>query len=96
MHGRDSGRGQLNNSRVADPDAGEVCVRTSSSSSSSSRPQRSLERDSLQETATMHMCTDPHTLSAVSCAYPQVYGPRGKEPTRYGDWEIKGRATDFS
>ena len=24
-------------------------------------------------------------------------GPRyGKEPTRYGDWEIKGRCTDFT
>eukprot|EP00775_Hariotina_reticulata_P003501 gene3501-3770_t len=26
----------------------------------------------------------------------EVAGPRGKEPTRYGDWEVKGRATDFS
>ena len=22
-------------------------------------------------------------------------GPRGLEPTRYGDWEQKGRCTDF-
>lgn len=22
-------------------------------------------------------------------------GPAGKEPTRYGDWELKGRAIDF-
>jgi len=22
-------------------------------------------------------------------------GPRGPEPTRYGDWERKGRVTDF-
>ena len=22
-------------------------------------------------------------------------GPKGKEPTRYGDWEKKGRVTDF-
>ncbi len=22
-------------------------------------------------------------------------GPRGKEPTRYGDWEKKGRCIDF-
>ncbi len=22
-------------------------------------------------------------------------GPRGKEPTRYGDWERKGRCIDF-
>ena len=25
----------------------------------------------------------------------EVNGPRGKEPTRYGDWAFKGRATDF-
>jgi hypothetical protein len=22
-------------------------------------------------------------------------GPRGKEPTRFGDWEQKGRCSDF-
>ena len=22
-------------------------------------------------------------------------GPKGPEPTRYGDWEAKGRCTDF-
>ncbi|MGH7112182.1 MAG: DUF1674 domain-containing protein [Stellaceae bacterium] len=22
-------------------------------------------------------------------------GPKGPEPTRYGDWEIGGRCTDF-
>ena len=28
---------------------------------------------------------------------PKEYGmkPRGKEPTRYGDWEIKGKCVDF-
>ena len=26
---------------------------------------------------------------------PEVGGPKGKEPTRYGDWEQKGRCTDF-
>ncbi|XP_049765780.1 succinate dehydrogenase assembly factor 4, mitochondrial-like [Schistocerca cancellata] len=31
--------------------------------------------------------TNPHT--------GEVGGPRGPEPTRYGDWERKGRVTDF-
>ncbi|XP_034099058.1 succinate dehydrogenase assembly factor 4, mitochondrial [Drosophila albomicans] len=31
--------------------------------------------------------TNPHT--------GEVGGPRGPEPTRYGDWESKGRVTDF-
>jgi len=25
----------------------------------------------------------------------EIGGPRGPEPTRYGDWEQKGRCTDF-
>ena len=25
----------------------------------------------------------------------EIGGPRGKEPTRYGDWERKGRISDF-
>lgn len=25
----------------------------------------------------------------------EVNGPKGKEPTRYGDWEKKGRVSDF-
>ena len=25
----------------------------------------------------------------------EFYGPKGPEPTRYGDWEQKGRCTDF-
>jgi len=31
--------------------------------------------------------TNPHT--------GEVGGPKGPEPTRYGDWERKGRVTDF-
>ncbi len=26
---------------------------------------------------------------------PEVGGPAGPEPTRFGDWEQKGRCTDF-
>jgi len=26
---------------------------------------------------------------------PEEGGPKGPEPTRYGDWERKGRAVDF-
>ncbi len=25
----------------------------------------------------------------------EVNGPKGPEPTRYGDWEVKGRCSDF-
>ena len=26
---------------------------------------------------------------------PEIDGPGGEEPTRYGDWEVKGLASDF-
>ncbi|WP_297372123.1 DUF1674 domain-containing protein [Acidocella sp.] len=26
---------------------------------------------------------------------PEIGGPKGPEPTRYGDWERDGRCTDF-
>jgi hypothetical protein len=25
----------------------------------------------------------------------EIGGPKGPEPTRYGDWEINGRCSDF-
>ena len=28
-------------------------------------------------------------------AVTEINGPRGLEPTRYGDWESKGRCVDF-
>lgn len=43
----------------------------------------------------------PQTDSVSSTAQPtapainESGGPRGKEPTRYGDWEKAGRCIDF-
>jgi hypothetical protein len=28
-------------------------------------------------------------------AHKEIGGPKGPEPTRYGDWEVNGRCTDF-
>ena len=25
----------------------------------------------------------------------EIGGPKGPEPTRYGDWQVKGRVSDF-
>ena len=33
--------------------------------------------------------------AAASDLPPEKDGPQGLEPTRYGDWERKGRAVDF-
>lgn len=32
---------------------------------------------------------------SVKTAVPEINGPKGPEPTRYGDWERKGRCVDF-
>jgi hypothetical protein len=32
---------------------------------------------------------------AAAAAAPEQGGPRGSEPTRFGDWERKGIAVDF-
>ena len=31
----------------------------------------------------------------VQPSVPEIGGPKGPEPTRYGDWEKGGRCTDF-
>lgn len=40
----------------------------------------------------------PETTPAEQVPNPQsgeIGGPQGPEPTRYGDWERKGRCIDF-
>ena len=38
----------------------------------------------------------PESIPATVKQKPgEIGGPRGPEPTRYGDWESKGRCTDF-
>ena len=38
---------------------------------------------------------DPAEEPAPEPAPQEIGGPKGPEPTRYGDWENKGRAIDF-
>jgi hypothetical protein len=33
--------------------------------------------------------------SEVPAKQPEIGGPKGPEPTRYGDWERAGRCIDF-
>jgi hypothetical protein len=45
--------------------------------------------------------TPPSRTSTPEAAQPvapkprEIGGPKGPEPTRYGDWEHNGRCTDF-
>ena len=36
-----------------------------------------------------------HAAEAAAQLPPEQGGPRGAEPTRFGDWERKGIAVDF-
>lgn len=36
-----------------------------------------------------------HAAQAEAAPPPEDGGPRGPEPTRFGDWERKGIAVDF-
>jgi hypothetical protein len=37
----------------------------------------------------------PEETSPAPPSVPEIGGPKGPEPTRYGDWEKGGRCTDF-
>jgi hypothetical protein len=37
----------------------------------------------------------PHSTPAPQAPPREIGGPSGPEPTRYGDWERKGRCIDF-
>jgi hypothetical protein len=38
---------------------------------------------------------EPPARPPVQPAVPEIGGPKGPEPTRYGDWEKGGRCIDF-
>ncbi len=39
--------------------------------------------------------SDPTRQAAQKPLPKEIGGTKGPEPTRYGDWEHKGRCTDF-
>ena len=39
--------------------------------------------------------SDDDFVDGVNAETGEWNGPRGPEPTRFGDWEVKGRCTDF-
>ena len=47
------------------------------------------------ETETPHVAGQrPEPLPRRPAA-KEIGGPKGPEPTRYGDWEVNGRCSDF-
>jgi hypothetical protein len=39
--------------------------------------------------------SDAAPKPAPASSEREIGGPKGPEPTRYGDWEINGRCSDF-
>ena len=45
--------------------------------------------------ATAEQQMQPQPVAAASEPAAEIGGPKGPEPTRYGDWEKNGRCIDF-
>lgn len=54
-----------------------------------------LERRDQQPQAAQQAETPSNGQGGDSGRVQEVDGPRGPEPTRFGDWEQKGRCSDF-
>jgi hypothetical protein len=66
---------------------------------SPSSPAQTAERKKLTPAAERALAeAEARRRAAEASATPQqkeFHGPKGPEPTRYGDWERKGIASDF-
>ncbi len=58
------------------------------------RPDRVSEAPAKTSDEPPAQVTDEAAKKAAG-AKPETGGPAGPEPTRYGDWEKKGRCIDF-
>ncbi|MEK9799631.1 MAG: succinate dehydrogenase assembly factor 4 [Alphaproteobacteria bacterium] len=47
------------------------------------------------DTATSKSSSSPDAVDDGAKTPREINGPKGPEPTRYGDWEQKGRCSDF-
>jgi len=47
------------------------------------------------ETANKRAAGEPERKAPAKPLPPETGGPEGPEPTRFGDWEKKGRCIDF-
>ncbi|HLQ85467.1 MAG TPA: DUF1674 domain-containing protein [Salinisphaeraceae bacterium] len=62
-------------------------------------PSAESERDKAQQPAETAPVSQPEsaapTTRKLASRPPEFGGPKGPEPTRYGDWERNGRCSDF-
>uniref|UniRef100_A0AAZ1Y5D9 Succinate dehydrogenase assembly factor 4, mitochondrial n=1 Tax=Oreochromis aureus TaxID=47969 RepID=A0AAZ1Y5D9_OREAU len=75
----------------------EGCLRAASRAVNDKEPLKKAKTpkgrfDNLEETSKDVLEKFPDDVNPVT---KEKGGPRGPEPTRYGDWERKGRCVDF-
>lgn len=51
--------------------------------------------NSNQHVAPAPSSDDPQSPQTVAARRKEMGGPKGPEPTRYGDWERNGKCVDF-
>lgn len=71
------------------PESGPPAFNADVPHAATDRPLSEAARRALLEAA------ERRASAAESAAATEHGGPRGPEPTRYGDWEKKGLAIDF-
>jgi hypothetical protein len=54
-----------------------------------------VESKSFPEPAATKEATRKKPLPSKPAPTREIGGPKGPEPTRYGDWESNGRCSDF-
>ena len=59
------------------------------------KPRSPAAQRALAEAAVRRAEADRLAAEAAKTRPRELQGPKGPEPTRYGDWESKGIASDF-
>ena len=59
------------------------------------KPLSPAAERALAEAAVRRVERDAQAVAIDKSAAKEAGGPKGPEPTRYGDWEIGGRCIDF-
>ncbi len=59
------------------------------------RPLGPAARRALAEARARRAGTSEHNTETNQASEQEYGGPKGPEPTRYGDWERKGISSDF-
>ncbi|WP_027553990.1 DUF1674 domain-containing protein [Bradyrhizobium sp. Cp5.3] len=68
---------------------------TDQPSVSDRKPLSPAAQRALAEAEARRQAAAAHAKAAAKAAPKELRGPKGPEPTRYGDWERKGIASDF-